>query len=320
MSVFFDRYWRLKIAAQDGSFEFEIKPDQFGNSLRMQFDISAAIDFRYYSGVIKIFNLDQTKRKQLMFNLLADEFGTGPLVELEAGYQSKRGLIFSGAIQRGYTIREPQTGDWVSSLQVGYPWNGSKDVTISGIDVRSSNLKSLLRSEVEKLLQQTGKAGIQKSGNFNENFDAAIDKYLDTGNVKNKSLSYSGKASQILDEIAKEFNIIFFTDQGKFNVVSGGFKSSDDVRNPVTIPPGNMIPEKILDKTNGLIGSPIYTDTGATARFYMQPDFRVFQLIRIESEVLNKNISITDLKHSGDTYENNWYSEIDGSNFNNFAR
>lgn len=320
MSDFFNRYWKLKFESNDGSFKFDIDQDQFGNSLRVVFDIGAAADFRYYSGTIKIYNLDRNKRKQLSFNLLLDEFGTGPRVQLIAGYQDRNGAIFNGAINRGFTIREPQNGDFITNLQVGIPWNGNKEVTVQGIDVQSSTLKSLLFSEVERLISQQGTIGIEKAEKFRDNFDMAIDKYLDVGNVKNKSLTYHGSASKVLEEIAQEFNLIFFMDGGRFNVTSGGFKSSDDVRTPITIPPGNTAPEKIITRRNGLIGSPIYTDTGARAVSYLQPDFRVFQLVRVESEVLTKNFSITDLRFTGDTHGDEWYSEFDGTNFNQFAR
>lgn len=311
MTELFNRFWNLRVKARDGSFDFTVAPDDFGQSLRMQFDIKATKDLKYYSATIKIFNLAPNKRKQLVFNQLQREFGTGPAIQLTAGYQRKSGLVFDGAIHRGYTVREPSSGDWVTHLFCGVPLKDDREITIPGQVVNDTNLFSFLFATVDAVLNQPDRIQIKKSKNYESNFRAAVDDYLARGNVKNKAITYSGSSERILREISDEFNIDFYIDHNGFNAIKG--RRGADAQSARTDPPDTTIPEKTITRNTGLIGSPIYTDTGAKLITYLQPDLRVFQWIRVESDILNKNIAILDLVHRGDTHDNTWYSEIDGS-------
>ncbi len=53
------RYWSAEIignTSQGQDFAFAVQPDLSDKSLRIQFEISATIDTRYYNGSIRIFN------------------------------------------------------------------------------------------------------------------------------------------------------------------------------------------------------------------------------------------------------------------------
>jgi hypothetical protein len=315
----FDRYWRLKVTGDD--FAFNVEPDQFGKSLRAQFNISASPDFSTYSGTIKVFNLDPDRRKQLSFNLLLDEFGTGPKIELIAGYKDQSAVIFDGALIRGYPVKDPASGTFISHMQVGLPFKQDKTITIPSQKVNDGNLFGFLKSSVDKVLNQPNRVLIKKSPDYDANFRNAIDQYLSTGNLKNKNIGWSGPSRQIIEEVQKEFNLFFYYDSNGFNVVSGKYSTSSSPKSPITIPDNTTVPELIFDSSkNTIIGSPIYTDTGAKIITQLRPELRVFQYIGIRSSVLNKDISVLELIHRGDTHGEDWYSEIDGSNFNQFIK
>ncbi len=315
---FFDRFWKLTVKGDD--FEVELQQDDKGHALRVQFEINATIDLRYYTGTIKIFNVQPKIRDQLVFNLLRDEFGTGPLVQLIAGYQDSNGFIFDGAVTRGYTRRDPLKGDFISVLEVGIPLAHGKKVTIDPMPVTNATLFTFISATINTLLTQPDRIEIGKATNYNLNLKTAIDDYLAAGNVVNESIGFSGTTIQIFKEIESRFNVIFFQDNEGFNAVGGKYKTSSSQRDPIVLPPGNTVPELTISEKTGMIGSPIYTDTGAKFISYLRPEFRIFQLVKVDSSVVKKNISILSMIHRGDTFTPEWYSEIDGSNFNQLIR
>ena len=296
----------------------------------MQFEINATINLLYYTGTIKITNLLESTWKQLIFNQLGEDFGSGPLVRLTAGYKSKNGLIFDGAALRGYTIVRPETAETITTLEVGLPIDFVQEVTIepanSTVIGASNGLYNYLIQAIEKLINGTGRIPIKTSSDFKSNLKIAIDDFLAQGEVKNKALGYSGNWIEIIKEISNEFNLVFLYDNKGFNVAGKRFEGSTNIAQPITIPNNTTVPEIILiagvdgDTGNGLLGSPTYTDTGAKLIAYLRPDFRVMQLIGVRSRSLDKNISITQLIHRGNSHTNEWYSEIDGSNINQLIK
>lgn len=317
---FFDRFWKLRVKDRNGAFEIELAQDDKGHALRVQFSINATVDLRYYTGVIKIFNVQSKIRDQLVFNLLRNDFGTGPLVQLTAGYQDSNGFIFDGAVTRGYTKRDPLQGNFISVLEVGIPLAHGKKITIDPLPVTNATLFTFIKSTVDTLLNQPDRIEIAKATNYNLNLKIAIDDYLTAGNAVNESIGFSGTTIQIFKEIESRFNVVFFQDNEGFNAVGGKYKTSSTQREPIILPVGNAVPELTISKKTGMIGSPIYTDTGAKLISYLRPEFRIFQLIEVDSSVVKKNISILSMIHRGDTFTEEWYSEIDGSNFNQLIR
>ncbi|MCK5613269.1 hypothetical protein KAR91_65960 [Candidatus Pacearchaeota archaeon] len=330
MTDFFDRFWELQIKAQDGSFDFIITQDEFNNSLHIEFEVNATLNLLYYTGTIKIINLLESKWKQLIFNQLGDDFGSGPLVRLTAGYKSKNGLIFDGAALRGYTVVRPETAETITILEVGLPIDFVQEVTIepanSTVIGALNGLYNYLVQSIQQLLSGTGRLPIKTVKGWENNLKDAIDDFLLQGAVKNKALGYSGNWIQILKEMSEEFNIIFLYDNKGFNVAGRRFEGSTNIAQPITIPNNTTLPEIVLisgvdgDPGNGLLGSPTYTDTGAKLICYLRPDLRIMQLIGVRSRSLDKNISITELIHRGNSHTNEWYSEIDGSNINQLVK
>ncbi len=317
MAVFFDRFWKLRLKDREGSFDFTITPDEFGNDLKIQFEINASVDLRYYSGTILVYNFNPDKRRQTVYNQLQSDFGKGPLCQLTAGYKDNNGLIFDGAVLRGFTVRQPNSGNWITTLQVGIPFRENKAVTIEPQYIKDKNrLYDYLRAAVDKILNQPDRIEIAKGPDYETNFKKAIDDYAEAGNTVNEFIGYSGPSQPILNEIQAKYNLKFYKDHSGFNVASGKFKAP-------TIPAENTTPEIVFNKENGLLGSPIYTDTGAKFFSYLRSDLRMFQFVRVESEVLTKNASIQSLIHRGDSFSeepNGWVSEMDSSNLTNILK
>ena len=321
------RFWSLDVKGNSAigqNFGFLIEPDENGRSLRINFDVSATIDTRYYNGTIKIYNLEKTKRENLNFNLLLDKFGTGPSIKLKAGYENRNGLIFDGVVHRGYNERRPESGDWITTLHVGLPFKQNLETYIppqvSGSIGKGSGLNNYIFQAITITLLQPPRVDIKYASSFKDNLFAAIDESQKISPI-NDSMGFIGNAMSILDEISERFNLVFIYDNDGFNVASGRYKENgDSEKNPITIPNNTTVPELTLSKENGLIGSPIYTDTGAKIISYLRPELRVFQYIGVRSSVINRDITITALTHSGDTHTDEWYSEIDGSNFNQLIK
>lgn len=308
MSELFDRYWELNIKSNPETqtdFSYLIKPDEFNDSLRIKFDINATINIRYYSGTLKIYNLDPDKRRNLVYNILGEQFGTGPSVKLVAGYRFKSGVILDGVVQRGFTQREPSTGNLITVLQCGLSFRNNKITTIQSQKVTDGTLKQSISGWVDLLLpkgtgvDENGRFKIKRSKSFDENLADAVDKYL-SDNTVNTAIGYSGPDSKILEEISTKFGLVFYYDNEGINVSS---TTIDDETEEIQI-----------NENTGMIGSPTYTDTGAKVLTYLNPQFRLFQPVRVTAKVLDKKIKIIQLGHRGDSMTNEWYSEIDASN------
>ena len=311
---FFDRFWELNIKSNPATqtdFDYTIKQDDFGNSLRLSFDITATLDVRYYSGTIKIYNLDPDKKRNLVFNRLLEDFGTGPAIKLVAGYAERSGLIMDGVIQRGYTIREPTTGDWITVLQCGLPFKNDEIITIQSQQVKNDTLLTFITNVLTLILPEgTGvdeknRFKIKRAKTFNDNLSNAVTVFTDANTV-NKAIGYSGPKAKILNEISNEFNLEFFFDNEGFNVEPAIIEDAD--------------PEFEVSEETGMLSSPIYTDTGAKVLNYLRPEFRTFQPVRVKSDVLDKKVKIIQLNHRGDTHSDEWYSEFDASNIGQIIR
>lgn len=307
---FFNRFWELNIKSNPDAktdFNYVIKQDDFGNSLRVNFDISATIDIRYYSGTIRIYNLEPDKRKNLVFNILGEKWGTGPSVKLVAGYQDNSGTILDGVVLRGYTIKEPTTGDWITVLQCGTSMKADNNITIKSDKITNGTLFALVKSWLSVIIPEGPQGSVDKNGRFiikrsplfDEKLKTALKDYTDKNTV-NKKVQFSGPAAKILNEISSLFNIIFYYDNSGFSVTTN-----------LLFPETESI---VLSQETGMLGSPIYTDTGAKVRSYLRAEYKLFQPVRVKSDVLDKKVKITILSHTGDTHTNAWYSEIDTNN------
>lgn len=304
----FNRFWELNIKSNPTTqteFEYIIKQDEFGNSLKITFDINVARDIRYYNGTIKIYNLEPDKRRNLVYNILGNAFGTGPQVKLVAGYQGRQGLIMDGIVTRGHTVREPSSGDWITVLQCGASFKADKEVTIQPQKVTKPNLFSFIKNSLSVLIplgdvvDKDGRFIIKRAKNFDKNLDSSVQTFLNFNTI-NKAIGYSGTVAKILNEISEEFGLIFYYDNEGFNVT--------------TTILSNGISEIEINQDTGMIGSPIYTDTGTKTKTYLNASYRLFQQVHVRSGVLDKLVRITTLNHRGDTHTNEWYSEIDANN------
>lgn len=313
----FNRFWELNIKSNPATqpdFEYVIKQDAFGNSLRVNFDINVARDIRYYNGTIKIYNLEEDKRRNLVYNILGNKFGTGPQVKFVVGYQGSSGLIMDGIVTRGYTTREPSSGDWITVLQCGASFKSDKIVTLQSVKIadpdrngKSGGLISMISSWIDILVplgsvdtvDKDDRFFIKRARNFDSNLKNAVNIFLGKENV-NKAVGFSGPVAKILNEIGEAFGLIFYYDNEGFNVT--------------TTILSNEQAEIEINKDTGMIGSPIYTDTGTKTKTYLRADYRLFQPVHVKSGVLDKVVKITTLNHRGDTHTNEWYSEIDANN------
>jgi hypothetical protein len=310
----FNRFWELNIASNPATqtdFKYTIKQDEFGNSLRLNFDINASVDIRYYSGIVKIYNLEPDKRRNLVYNILGEDFGTGPSIRLVAGYQEKSGVILDGVVQRGFTQREPSSGTWITVLQCGLSFKNDNQITIPDVKVNNSNLLTHMKSWIDVILpsgsgvDDNNRFKTKRAKNFEANLSDAVDKY-NADNTLNTAIGYSGPSAKILNEITQRFNLVFYYDNEGFNVTSTTIDDETE--------------ELKINENTGMIGSPTYTDTGAKVLSYLKPEYRLFQPIRVTAGVLDKKIKTTQLNHRGDTHTNEWYSEIDASNIGQVIR
>lgn len=310
MSLLFNRYCRLDIKSQTGEFQdISIKPDKLNRIFRIQFNVNATYDFAFYRAEIKIYNLPKNIRKKFIWNRLGDDFGLGPLVTLTAGYKAKSGIIFDGAIQSSHTERDVKTGDFITVLNCGIPLSNKK-INIQAYPKASiqNNLYPAIFSIIKKAISQPPKKEISLANGF----DGTLANSL-SGVVLSSDLKLSGNTFTILKKLEQKFGLIFYIDNGRLNVIKKSVNSNPPIVGGSTIPVFTFKEEK---SSNILIESPFYTEIGADFTTLLKPELSIFQFVRVESELITKNVSINSLNFIGDTYGNEWFSKVTGVNFN----
>lgn len=322
----FQRYWEIDVVGGPEKLDFKLKSNEDSKNIRVQFEVTATIDIRYYNATIKIYNLGESKRKQLLFNVLQPkEIKNGPRISIIAGYKPKgsNGTIFNGVIYRAYTKREIMTGDFVTVLECSAPFLEAEKINVqSAVKLTKENLQSNLEAIIEVVRTSNGtyQNKIDKKA-FKTNIKAVVDNYNRYGQAISGSLKFNAPAIEILKELEQKFNCKFFYDSEGFNVVPLRYDTDKQSKTPPTNPVDTFKAELEISGETGMIGSPIYTDTGAKFNTMLRPDLKVFQLIDLTSRILTREgttrtLTTTDLIFRGDTHGDEWLCEVDANDVN----
>lgn len=241
--------------------------------ITIEFDINRANLSSSNQAKIRIFNLSENNRNQILYNQYWGDFGR--TIMLSAGYGDGPGfpLIFSGRIQRAWSIRE-----------------GTNFVTqIEALDIgtRDTNLKTPLPP-------------FQAGTSYQQIINILLDQLAANFKIKKGVVGdfpgvakdgYSVKGS-LIDELYSLTNGGFFIDNGVANCLN----TLSEVLAPGQ---GNS---NVINAESGLIGTPELQFTLLTLNLIFEPGLRVGQWVEIKSstgKVFNSRRKITSIHHKG---------------------
>lgn len=224
---------------------------------------------------------DPNPAKVNIYNLSAstrDRIASGEFkyLRFEAGYEDL-GLLFMGDIIN--PVIKKNGADIITSIEIA---DGFKSVTqsVANVTVKAGSTDK----DIAKSVMKGVDIGV---------IDAPINKPLPRGKVLN------GDSRFIMNNIAKNQNADWSVQDGKlvvlpkYKVINGGEGF-------------------IVSQETGMIGTPEKSDSGMEVVYLLEPKITIGSLIRVESIIkqYNGDYKVTDIKMSGDTHGDSWYSHI----------
>ena len=236
---------------------------------------------------ITLYNLSEDSKR-----VLARKEGT---VILNAGYQGYTPMIFSGdyGMEKVGDFEAPPVvcserkgADIVTTIELA-----DGDYAANGTNVSISLGKGTTIDQIFNVL--TGALGIPKGsipaslGNF---------QYV-------KGFAYIGTTKNLLTQICKKAGMKATISNGHLHVFDPNIGTGETA--------------VLLNESSGLIGVPNQTANGFRAKSFLNPLLYPGRQVKVESKSLTKPaiFVIQRVKHTGDTYEGDWYSEIEGGQY-----
>jgi hypothetical protein len=257
--------------------ELTVDPSDPGASLDVSFSVERSLKPEPNTAEIQIRNLNADHRSQL------EELDQVPCT-VEAGYEQRTTLLFSGTLRTAFTTRESAT--LVTNLQSG---DGEKEYQQSRVNL--SIAKGTPNTAVIQQIVGSMKIG---EGNLSANNAAlsAAPLLLPQGGV------LSGAASQIMTRVSQSLGFEWSIQDGVLQLLQ--------VSQPL------VATAVLLTSNTGLVGSPSVDSKGVlTAQSLLIPDIFPGRLLVLESERLQGNYRVEKCAYAGDTAGTDWYIDME---------
>jgi hypothetical protein len=247
-------------------------------ALRVVFSIELSLGRDPNTAEVSIYNLSEKTRGLLSQKDIA--------TVIEAGYAGRAHTIFSGKLDYGSTVREGV--DWVSTFE---STDGGKEIRESRINVsyKSIGIGGAIRSAAESMGLGLGNIEEKiREGNLR----GALEEF--TG-----GLVMSGQSAPQMDKLVKSLGFEWSIQDGQVILLEPS----------AVIDPTQAI---LLSPSTGLIGSPQEGDDGRVdARGLLIPELKPGRKVKIESALVNGFYRVERSVFSGDTWGQEWYTEIE---------
>lgn len=240
--VLFGRRYRVTVSDDSGN-ALDV------SQLHCTFNIIKTIQMEPNSSEITIYNLNVQTENSIIMN--------GKRVTVEAGYEGTQfGLIFDGDILQ--TIREREDGTTCSLTIIALDSDRAINFELANYSIARGQT---MRSVVEHIANKASNP--IPLGNIS-------DKLKNQTLIRGKVMF--GKVSDYLRQIAKSFDLHFYMDDGRMNLIS-----MDE------LPEGEIFE---LSPTSGLIGTPEQTDYGISGQCLLNPQIKLNSLIHIDNSLV----------------------------------
>jgi hypothetical protein len=270
--------WKRDIQVIAGPLTIEPRTEEGENQpmLKMRFDITKTNNREANSAELAIWNLKEESRTLLQ--------PKGLEVIIKAGYVDSIAQIFKADSSR--TVNSKELTDWITTIEF--------------------EVKELKSKRINKSLR-----GPQKAGTILQ--EAADALGLDIGNVKDQIRSdgarsvlkefvsgvvLSGKASDVMDEVASSLGLNYSVQDKKLQV----------------LPKNGVLPGPAIDLSveTGMIGSPQIGEKGTvTTATLLDPRMVPGRRVKLDSLVVSGEFKVQKVHHVGDTWGAEWTSELE---------
>ena len=283
MSVLFDRACEVYVgsAPREDVYAVQTVERLRVNGLRVSFKVVKDDGTKPNTVEVAIFNLSESNRARFE--------SKGVRLALLAGYGDAIAQIASGDVRHARSVR--QGVDWVTKIEAG---DGSR--ALAHARVRESfrpgtDVRAAIGRAVQALQLDPGNA-LARAQEIVGQFPA--------GHVQH------GRAADELSALLEPRGYQWSIQDGRIEILKKG----------------QALPEvgPLLSPDTGLVGAPeIGTPTKPgdrpilKVRSLLQPRVRPGQRFEVESAALNGAFIARKVTHTGDTYGNDWYTDIEGT-------
>lgn len=247
--------------------------------LRVSFEITKTLKQDPNVAKIKIYNLSEKTRS---------EFQTLPAhLTLEAGHGSELKALYKGDITSG--ISKPEPPEWVTDILAGTGANAVRHARIGRSFKAGISVADMVKAGAKAM-------GLKRPQNI-------TDAKTLLGTIKN-GVTMSGPAMRELQKTLapKGYNVSIQDDQ--LVALRDG-----DTRQVTAI---------VVSQATGMIGSPELGTPEAKGkapilkvRMMIAPDLTPGGVIELEAARISGSFKVLQVKHTGDTHTNPWYSDIE---------
>lgn len=269
MSDLFDRVFGLEVANRRFS------------SQRISFEVEKTLKPDPNTATIKIYNLNDTERKELTH-------AKTPLVRLFAGYRkTKATQIFYGQLVHvEHSVEGP---DVITTLSTGDGIVDYQTARVSATFGPGTKADTVFRTLVKALKLKPGNA---------ERAIASIVKSK-AATIYLQGTTLSGSAAHEMTQLCRSANLDWSIQDGTAQFV-------------------DLVPlaakfATVLAPDTGLIGSPTLSNRGViSGKCLILPDMIPGRQIQVTSKFVVGAYRLEKVKYSGDNFDNDWYCEFEG--------
>lgn len=265
--------------------------------LRIKFEVDKSLVGSPNLLKIDIYNLKESNR-----NLIKNTYQN---IELYAGYVDNMPLVFKGQLR---TVSHLLVGtDWITTIYAGDGALALETATINKTFPAGTSQGSLVDSLLSELTTVGGIAKGKLEG---------IKECITKKKSLLKSLIMSGGVKEWLDTLSKNCGFDYSVNDGVIETNAKGRPLNDQ-------------PSFLVSQKTGMIGSPELTEVGANATVYLRGDLKLARRFKIKAisatlnvgnqyfrkvnkSVTNNTYMIQQIKHTGDSHDNDWKTELTG--------
>jgi hypothetical protein len=272
--------WRETVPAFVSHFQVQQLPNEIDiTEMRMQFKVTRTLTKHPNACDIWITNLAQTTRVDLEQKPL--------LVQLEAGYDDERRLLFIGDLRFGMTKLEAP--NWNTLLQLG---DGDCHHRWARVN-RSYGPGTTARTVIKDC---AASLGFELPASLSN--DPTLDARFDGGTTA------FGPATDVLARLLAPFGYSHSIQNNKLQVMRDGDTSNNQAY--------------VIDEEHGMIGTPEFGTPPRTGKpphvnvkCLLYPEIAPGNLISLTSKVKTGTFKANRVVHTGDTWGRTWETEVE---------
>jgi len=286
--MYFIRKWKVKI----GTFET--------TELRIKFEVDKSLVGSPNLLKLEIYNLKESNR-----NLIKNEYEN---IELYAGYVDSMPLLFKGQLR---TVSHLLVGtDWITTIYAGDGALALEKAKVNKTYPAGTSQETLVNSLIGELSSVGGIAKGRLEG---------IKECITKKKSLLKSMILSGGVKEWLDTLSKNCGFDYSVNDGVIDTNTKDKPLNDEAM-------------FLISQKTGMIGSPEITEIGASVSVYLRGNLKLARRFKIEALSATLNIgnqyfrqvkkSVTDnpymiqqIKHLGDSHDNDWKTELVGKTY-----